>query len=319
MFAYCLIMTSRWKNDRPMSRAEFEKRFPDEEACARHLAAKRWPDGFVCPSCGHKKGWEIKRSRMTWECASCGKQTSVTAGTVMHRSHLPLKTWFTAVHIVTSHSNGISSLQLQAQLGLGSYKTAWLLLQKLRRAMVDPDRSALQDLVEVDETTLPCRTAEEPSFGGQGRSSQGKMLIAGAVELSPEGDPRRIRLSPIESYSSSSLRAFVSTTALSGATVITDGWRGYQGLSEHEHDPKVIGMTPAHHVLVWTHRVFSNLKRWALGTYHGLRRAHLQRYLDEFVFRWNRRRHTAAAFDTLLGIGSRLPHATYRDFVDQRV
>ena len=95
-----------------MSRAAFEARFPDEAACARHLAAKRWPDGFVCPACGHDRGWGLKRRRASWECAACGKETSVTAGTIMHRSHLPLKTWFMAAHIVTSHSNGISALQL---------------------------------------------------------------------------------------------------------------------------------------------------------------------------------------------------------------
>ena len=98
-------MVSRWKYDRPMSRAAFEARFPDEASCARHLAARRWPDGFVCPACGHDRGWELKRRRASWECVACGKETSVTAGTIMHRSHLPLKTWFMAVHIVTSHSN----------------------------------------------------------------------------------------------------------------------------------------------------------------------------------------------------------------------
>ena len=233
----------------------------------------------------------------------------------MHRRHLPLKTWFMAVHIVTSHSNGISALQLQAQLGLGSYKSAWLLLHKLRRAMVDPDRSLLEDLIEIDEATLPFRTARDPATGGQGRSPQGKMRIAGAVELSPEGEPRRIRLAPIGDFSARSLRAFVAGTSAPGARVITDGWSGYCGLPDHDHQPKVVGATPAHLVLTWIHRVFSNLKRWALGTFHGLRRAHLRRYLDEFVFRWNRRRHTATAFDTLLGIGTRLRPADYRDIV----
>ena len=312
----CSGMASRWKHDRPLSRASFEARFPDEAACARHLAAKRWPDGFVCPSCGHDRGWELKRRRASWECAACGKETSVTAGTIMHRSHLPLKTWFTAAHIVTSHSNGISALQLQAQLGLGSYKSAWLLLHKLRRAMVAPDRSLLEDLVEIDEATLALRTAQEPPTGGQGRSPIGKMRIVGAVELSPEGKPRRIRLAPIEDFSARSLHPFVAETSAPGARVISDGWSGYSGLSEHE--PKVVGATPAHLVLRWVHRVFSNLKRWALGTFHGLRRPHLRRYLDEFVFRWNRRRHTATAFDTLLGIGTRLPPAGHRDIVEQR-
>ena len=254
----------------------------------------------------------------------------------MHRRHLPLKTWFMAVHIVTSHSNGISALQLQAQLGLGSYKSAWLLLHKLRRAMVDPDRSLLEDLIEIDEATLPFRTAKDPATGAQGRSPQGKMRIAGArglierlevdagyacalVELSPEGEPRRIRLAPIGDFSARSLRAFVAGTSAPGARVITDGWSGYCGLPDHDHQPKVVGATPAHLVLTWIHRVFSNLKRWALGTFHGLRRAHLRRYLDEFVFRWNRRRHTATAFDTLLGIGTRLRPADYRDIVGQHV
>ena len=141
-------MASRWKYDRPMSCAAFDARFPGEASCAWHLAARRWPNGFVYPACDHDRDWELKQRRASWECAACGKETSVTAGTIMHRSHLPLKTWFMAVHIVTSHSNGISALQLQAQLGLGSYKSAWLLLHKLRRAMVDPDRSLLEDLIE---------------------------------------------------------------------------------------------------------------------------------------------------------------------------
>ncbi len=172
--------------------------------------------------------------------------------------------------------------------------------------MVDPERSLLEDLVEIDEASLPLHTA------------QGKMPIAGAVELSPAGEPRRIRLAPIEDFSAASLHAFVAETSAPGALVITDGWSGYGGLSEHDHEPRVVGETPAHLVLKWTHRVFSNLKRWALGTFHGLRRAHLPRYLDEFVFRWNRRRHTAAAFDTLLAIGTRVPPASYRDIVEQR-
>ena len=171
--------------------------------------------------------------------------------------------------------------------------------------MVDPDRSLLEDLVEIDEATLPFRTVKDPTAGGQGRSRQGKMRIAGAVELSPEGEPRRIRLAPIGDFSARSLHAFVAGTSAPGARVITDGWSGYPGLPDHDHQPKVVGATPAHLVLIWIHRVFSNLKRWALGTFHGLRRAHLRRYLDEFVFRWNRRRHTATAFDTLLGIGKR--------------
>ena len=312
-------MSSRWKHDRPLSRAQFETRFPEDAACADHLARRRWPNGFVCPGCGGAKGWALKTKAFTWECAACRRQTSVTAGTIMHASHLPLKVWFTAIHIVTSHSNGVSALQLQAQLGLGSYKSAWLLLQKLRRAMVDPGRGQLEGLVEIDETEIPLRRKDDPPAGGQGRSPQGKMFVAGAVELSPDGQPRRIRLAPIADFSAATLGPFVAAVAALGARVVTDGWSGYAGLADHAHEPKVVGTMAAHVVLRWTHRVFSNLKRWGLGTFHGLRRQHLKRHLDEFVFRWNRRRHTAAAFDTLLGLGARLAPATARDFVEQRV
>lgn len=230
-----------------------------------------------------------------------------------------LRLWFMAAHIVTRPSNGISALQLPAQLGLGGYKTAWLLLQKLRRAMIDPDRSLLEGVVEIDETGIPLRRNDDPPAGGQGRSPMGKMLLAGAVELSPEGRPRRIRLAPIADVSAASLRPFVGAVAAFGATVITEGWSGYLNLPDHAHAPKVVGRMAAHVVLRWTHRVFSNLKRWGLGVFHGLRRPHLQRYLDEFVWRWSRRRHAASAFDALLGIGARLAPATARDFVDQRV
>ncbi len=141
----------------------------------------------------------------------------------MHRSHLALKTWFMAAHIVTSHSNGISALQLQAQLGLGSYKTAWLLLHKLRRAMVNPDRSLLGGVVEVDETEIALRTKADPPAGGQGRSPIGKMFVAAAVELSPKGQPRRIRLAPIDNFTARSLHAFVAGVAGRGARVMSYG------------------------------------------------------------------------------------------------
>ncbi len=150
------------EHDRALSRAQFEERFPDDAACADHLARRRWPNGFVCPGCGGAKGWALKTKAFTWECAACRRQTSVTAGTIMHASHLPLKVWFTAIHIVTSHSDGVSALQLQAQLGLGSYKSAWLLLQKLRRAMVDPGRGLLEGVVEIDETEIPLRGKDDP-------------------------------------------------------------------------------------------------------------------------------------------------------------
>ena len=300
-----------------MSRSAFHKRFPDDAACAKFIFVKRWPNGFVCPACSGSKAWELETKRFTFECAACGRQTSVTAGTVMHRTHLPLLTWFLAIYAIASHSNGISALQLQAQLGIGSYKAAWLMLQKLRRAMVDPDRSLLADLIEVDETEIPFRTKDDPVAGGQGRSHIGKMLVIGAVELSPDGNPRRIRLAPLQDFTAVNIGAFVSSAATPGATVLSDGLSSYRSLKDYNHQPKIVGKMAAHIVLPWIHRVFANFKRWALGVYHGVRKPHLRRYLDEFVYRWNRRRHMKSSFDMLLTIAASLPHAGYRDFVDQ--
>jgi hypothetical protein len=293
--------------DFPRSLIEFQRRFPDERACAAYLAQVRWPDGFRCPACGHAKGWELSAKAFTWECAGCGRQTSVTAGTVMHASKLPLTVWFWAAYLMATHSNGIAALQLQAQLGLGSYKSAWLLCAKLRRAMVAPGRSPLAGLVEIDETAIPLRRKDEAPAGGQGRSRQGKMLVAGGVEVH-DGGPGRVRLATIADFSARSLHAFVEANVAPGATARTDGWSGYRGSPGVTHDPHVIGPMAAHIVLPWTHRVFANLKAWALGVYHGLRQPHLQSYLDEFTFRFNRRRTRHAAFRSLLGIAvARMP------------
>jgi transposase-like protein len=298
-----------------MSRTAFNLRFPDDAACARHLFEKRWPNGFVCPKCQTTKAWALDSKPFTYECAACGRQTSVTSGTTFHRSKLPLLAWFLAIYAVASHSNGISALQLQAQLGLGSYKTAWLMLQKLRRAMVDPDRSLLEDIVEVDESDIPYRTKDDPIAGGHGRSAIGKLHIIGAIELSPEGHPRRIRLAPLENFSAISIGAFIAGTITPGATILSDGFSAYKSLKNYNHQPKVVGKMAAHVVLPWVHRVFTNFKRWALGTYHGVRKQHLRCYLEEFVFRWNRRRHMQSSFDTLLDIATHLPHVGYHEFV----
>ena len=290
--------------DFPRSLPEFQRRFPDEAACVEYLAAARWQNGFRCPACGGAKAWRLSTKLFTWECADCGRQTSVTAGTMMHGSKLNLTVWFWAAYLMATHSNGISSTQLQMQLGIGSYKTAWLLCAKLRRAMVAPERNPLTGLVEVDETTIPFRTKGDPVAGGGGRSQAGKMPVIAAVEIIG-GGPGRLRLAPIADYSAESIRAFVATNIACGATLRTDGWASYPGTPEVNHDPHVVGNMAAHVVLPWTHRVFANLKRWALGVYHGLRRNHLQSYLDEFTFRFNRRRTRHAAFRSLLGIGTR--------------
>jgi len=158
--------------DFPRSLIEFQRCFPDEAACATYLFAARWPHGFVCPGCGKTKAWELQTKPSTWECAGCRKQTSVTAGTIMHHSKLPLTTWFWAAYLMATHSNGISALQLQRQLALGSYKSAWLLCAKLRRSMLAPGRTPLAGLAEVDETELPCRSKNDPHRRPRARPSR---------------------------------------------------------------------------------------------------------------------------------------------------
>jgi hypothetical protein len=234
-----------------------------------------------------------------YECLDCGRQTSVTAGTAMHRSRLPLTTWFWAAHLMTTHSNGMSALQLQDQLGV-TYKTAWLLTQKLRRSMLDPDREPLEGVVEVDQAEIPFREGDTSSE----RGNAGKILIIGAVEVierdTNNAKPRpkhakyldtrsgRIRLAMIADNSAASVEAFVNANVKPGATLLTDGHKSFPGLKGYRHDPRVVGKMAAHIVLPWIHRAFSLMKRWSLGTYHGLRRKHADTYLNEFVFRYNR-------------------------------
>jgi len=302
--------------DFPRSLIDFQRRFGDEAACVRYLFAARWPEGFVCPGCGNGKAWELQTKAWTWECTGCGKQTSVTAGTIMHHSKLPLTTWFWASYLMATHSNGISALQLQRQLALGSYKTAWLMCTKLRRSMVAPDRSPLAGLVEVDETEIACRRKNDPLTGGGRRSHQGKMLVVGAVEVEDGGaGPGRVRLAEVPDYSSDSLHSFIADNLAAGATAKTDGWSAYPGAPGVSHDPHVIGKMAAHVVLSWVHRVFSLVKRWGLGTYHGLRRKHVDTYLNEFVFRYNRSFYRHASFETILGLASHHEPASYWDII----
>ena len=184
----------------PKTLIEFQDRFAGEGACAEYLFERRWPDGFVCPGCGDGRAWLLRGKAFTYECAACGRQTSVTAGTIMHASKLPLTTWFWAAYLMATHSNGISALQLQRQLGLGSYKSAWLMAAKLRRSTVAPGRSALAGLVEVDETEIVCRSNNDPVTGGGGRSHQGRISASAPGPVIYEGALARLPL-PLSGHS----------------------------------------------------------------------------------------------------------------------
>ena len=284
-------------------------------ACAAWLFSMRWPEGFQCPGCGHDHGWALRAKAHTFECTSCHRQTPVTAGTILHGSKLDLTVWFWAAYLMATHSNGISALQLQKQLALGSYRTAWMLAAKLRRAMVDPDRNPLSGLVEIDETSLPFRTKNDPASGGPGRSHDGKLLVVGGIEVGDGNKPGRLRLAALTDYGAGSLNAFIARNIAPASTAKTDGWAGYAGVPVDQHDPHVIGAMAAHLVLPWIHQMFSNLKGWARGVYHGLRRKYLQTYLDEFVFRFNRRRTRHPTFRSMFAIAIRTKPVTYNMLV----
>lgn len=268
----------------PANLLEFEHQFPDEIACREYLVSLRWPEGMVCPSCQHRAGVEIRRG--LWRCAACRKEVSVTAGTVFQDSKLPLTVWFRAMWQVTNQKNGVSALGLQRALGLGSYKTAWTILHKLRRAMVRPGREQLHGIVEVDETYWG---GEEEAV--RGRLTYDKALIVVAAEVNGSGIGR-IRLRHIPDVSRKTLHGFIAETIRPGSTVQTDGLNAYRELQGYIHDRQVQRRQPedSDHLLPRAHRVISLLKRWMLGTHQGaVAIDYLQDYLDEFTFRFNRR------------------------------
>src|SRR2546427_235101 len=294
--------------DFPRTLREFQRRFADEEACQLYLAASRWPDGYRCPRCGFGAALELP-TRLLWRCKQCGRDTSVTAGTVLHRTHTPLTQWFWAAYLVTTHTPGLSALQFQRQLGIGRYETAWAMLQKLRRAMVRPDRELLHERVEVDESYVG---GPEAGLRG-GRELREKALVVAAVEVRGMASGR-IRLQVVPDASARSLIGFVKANVERGAIVVTDGWQGYAPLSEtgYRHRPRTQREPRrAEKVLPRVHRVFGNLKTSLRGTHHGVGHQHLQAYLDEFTFRFNRRRTPMAAFQTLLGLGAQQAPTTY--------
>ncbi len=271
----------------PRSLAEFEEAFGTEEDCREYLLRLRWPEGFVCPRCQSRQYWTTKRNFLV--CSGCQYQVSAMAGTIFQDTHKPLRTWFRAMWWVTSQKNGASALGLQRILGLGSYRTAWAWLHKLRRAMVRPGRDRLTGRIEVDETYWG-GIAE----GHEGRKGGNKTLIAVAAQ--EDGSKiGRIRMRRIPNASSKSLEGFVQEAVESGSVVHTDGWSGYSGLKNKGYVHELtsqgrLDVPGAEDLLPRVHRVVSLLKRWLMGTHQGaISHEHLDYYLDEFTFRFNRR------------------------------
>lgn len=267
------------EEDYPRTLLEFEERFSTEAGCVDYLRALRWPEHFICPRCGSRDAWRTKR--YLFHCSQCGAQTSVTAGTIFHRSRKPLLLWFRAMWHITGQKYGANALGLQRILYLGSYHTAWQWLHKLRRAMVRPGRDRLSGVVEVDETYVG---GKKP--GKRGRGAAGKALVGIAVEDKGKEGIGRIRLLHLEDASSANLTPFIQGVVQSGSTIRTDDWLGYNLLTNNGFTHVV---RPSN-ALKLTHLIAALLKRWLLGTYQGaVRPSHLAYYLDEFTFRFNRR------------------------------
>ncbi len=304
--------------DYPRNRQEFDRWFSDETSCRDYVLRIRWPDGYRCFRCGSKSPpWTTSRGYL--HCRDCGSEISVTAGTVFERSHKPLRVWFQAMWFLTSQKHGVSALGFQRELSLGSYQTAWTWLHKLRRAMVRTSCNRLQGSVEVDETYV----GGAQSGGKRGRGSGNKAIVVIAVEvLFPKGFGR-IRMRRVGDVSGDSLVVFIRDVIEPGSTILTDGWGGYNGLTEHgfTHNRTVLSDSgdPAHVAMPGVHRIAALLKRWLLGVHHGAVSAkHLDYYLDEYTFRFNRRtsRSRGMLFYRLIQQAVATASTPYRQLVD---
>lgn len=300
----------------PESLLEFEHWFRTEEACRDYLFKLRWPDGFTCPLCERRGAWTMSGS--IYRCQKCRRDVSVTADTIFHRSRLPLRSWFRIVWWATNQKSGLSALGLQRMLGLGSYQTAWTSLQKLRRAMIRPEREQLSGQVEVDESSIGGRRR-----GGKSRENKASVIIAAEVRGDGIG---RIRLRRISKNSTGAMLAFVEQSVAPGTTIITDGEWAFGMLTSmgFKHQPTVLrghGKEASKAVLPRVHRVASLLKRWLLGTHQGrVDRDGLDPYLEEFAFRFNRRNspHRGMLFYRLLQQCAAYGPMTYAQIIAER-
>jgi transposase-like protein len=291
---------------------EFEKDFATEEQCRDYLLHVRYKDGvYICPICQSDKSWKVRET--VYECAKCHHQESILSGTIFQDTHKPLRLWFRAMWYITSQKNGSSALGIQRTLGLGSYKTAWTWLHKLRRAMIRPGREKLSGTVEVDEAFFGA-----PETGGKrGRGGENKAEAAIAVEI--DGNKvGRIRIAIIKDASQSSLRSFIQETVEPGSTIKTDGWRGYYGLEEIGYNHEIEEKETGEELLPHVHLVISLIRRWIMGTLQGsYSKDHLAYYFDEYTFRFNRRKSNSRGllFYRLVQNAVQLQPVTYQEII----
>lgn len=300
----------------PRTIQEFDEWFSTAAACAEYLEFLRWPEGFRCPGCHERRVWRTKGGLL--RCGACQRKTSVIAGTLFEGTRKPLRVWFQAMWYVTSQKFGGSALGLQRVLGLGSYQTAWSWLHKMRRAMVRPGRDRLSGRIEVDETYV----GGEVRGGKRGRGAERKSIVIIAVEiLDPKGFGR-VRMRQVPDASGASLVPFVCDAVEPGSVVLTDAWGGYNDLPKHGYKRKATNISatgdPAHVVMPGVHRIAALLQRWLLGIHQGaVSDKHLDYYLDEYTFRFNRRtsRNRGMLFYRLLQQATHLNPVPYTQLI----
>jgi len=302
----------------PKDFQEFLAQFPDDNACWHYLIDTRWAEGYVCTHCQSKKYWLTAKHKI--HCSDCGKEFSITSGTIFQESKKPLLLWFHIMWWIVAQKTGASAYNLKDFMGFGSYETAWIWLHKLRRAMVIEGREKLSGIVEVDETYIG---GEEIGTGKQGRGAEEKCLVVVATECKGK-QIGRVRFKILSDASKENLLPFIEENVKYGSTVITDGWSGYTSLSKskkYEHVEKVISGSgkQAHELLPHVHMVDSLVKRWINGTHQGkISQKHLEYYLDEFAFRFNRElsTHRGKLFYRLMQQAVITAPATYNDIIN---
>ena len=271
-----------------MTLIDFQEKFATNEQCRQFLYEKRWGNGFICPKCAHDKHFNIK-SRNLYQCKACNYQASVTAGTIMDKTRTPLKKWFLAIYLVAEDKRGVSALTLQKRIGV-AYFTAWTMLQKIRYAMGQEESNfLLGGIVETDEAFFGAPTKEEEG-GKRGRGTDKTPVIV-SVSLTDDGKPRHVKMQVVEKIDGDSITAFAQANIHKGSEIRTDGLASYKPLAKVGYNLIQIIFNPKNQPehLHWTHIVISNAKAFIEGTLHGLDTIHLQRYLDEFCYRFNRR------------------------------
>jgi ISXO2-like transposase domain/Transposase zinc-ribbon domain len=308
------------KAKRMMTIQQFRQRFGEEEQCWKHLTGRRWPRGFVCPRCGGGSRGYMKAKRVH-ECRVCGYQGSVTAGTIFHKTRVPLRDWFWAIYRMSQGKKGISAVQLSKEIGVG-YPTAWLMQHKIRKAMAEGEQGTrLRGLVEVDEGYVG---GTEKGGERAGRGAQTKSLVAVAVEHRGAGKagrprPGRSALAVMPDGRAGSVQAFVRGRILPDSAVWSDGWSSYRGLTPRGYPHAAIPLGEDTAVVgrffPWVHVTLSNLKRFLLGTHHKPQAKHLKRYVAEFAYRLNRRWQEANLFEQLAQACLSTTTIIYKDLV----